>query len=77
MVHEKNSRVSLCVRVSPYMLVTLIFYFVLILVGLVNSCSSEVSEKHGFPRTCLATLSLETVEDVMGGEVDELEEDVG
>ena len=32
---------------------------------------------HGSPRSCLATLSLDTVEDVMGGEVDELEEDVG
>ena len=31
----------------------------------------------GLPRSCLATLSLDTVEDVMGGEVDELEEDVG
>ena len=29
------------------------------------------------PRSCLTTLSLDTVEDVMGGEVDELEEDVG
>ena len=54
-----------------------LFFVFLILVGLVNSCSSEISEKHGSPRTCLATLSLETVEDVMGGEVDELEEDVG
>ena len=31
----------------------------------------------GPPRSCLATLSLDTVEDVMGGEVDEIEEDVG
>ena len=29
------------------------------------------------PRSCLATLSLDTIEDVMVGEVDELEEDVG
>ena len=29
------------------------------------------------PRACLITLSLDTVEDVMVGEVDELEEDVG
>ena len=28
-------------------------------------------------RPCLSTLSLDTVEDVMGGEVDELEEDLG
>ena len=28
-------------------------------------------------RSCLSTLSLDTVEDVMGGEVDELEEDLG
>ena len=28
-------------------------------------------------RSCLATLSLDTVEDVVVGEVDELEEDVG
>ena len=32
---------------------------------------------HGSPRAYLATLSLDTVEDVMVGEVDELEEDVG
>ena len=36
-----------------------------------------MSECHGSPRSCLATLSLDTVEDVMGGEVEELEEDVG
>ena len=35
----------------------------------------EVSEEHA--RSCLATLSLDTVEDVVGGEVDEHEEDVG
>ena len=46
---------------------------------LVGSCnnSSVVSEVNGSRRACLATLSLDTVEDVMGGEVDELEEDVG
>ena len=48
-----------------------------ILVGLVNSCSSEISEEHGSPRSCPATLSLDTDEDVMVGEADELEEDVG
>ena len=69
------------------------------LVGLVNSCSSEVSEEHGSPRSCHSTclfdtaagkwsvphaspralfsLSLDTVADVVVGEVDELEEDVG
>ena len=36
-----------------------------------------VSFPHGSPRSCLATLSLDTIEDVMGGEEDELEEDVG
>ena len=69
------------------------------MVGLVNSCSSEMSV--GSPRSCLSTLSLDTiavgkestphrslrscqatlslgtVEDVMVGEVDELEEEVG
>ena len=48
-----------------------------LLVGLVNSCSSEISEEYGSRRSCLATLSLDTVEDVMDGEVDELEEDLG
>ena len=47
------------------------------LVGLFNSCSSEISEEHGSHRSCLATLSLDTVEDVMRGEVDELQEHVG
>ena len=32
---------------------------------------------HTGPCSCLATLSLDTVEDVMVGEVDQLEEDVG
>ena len=32
---------------------------------------------YGFRRACLSTLSLDTVEDVMDGEVDELEEDSG
>ena len=32
---------------------------------------------HGSHRSCLARLSLDTDEDVMAGEVDELEEDVG
>ena len=31
---------------------------------------------HGSPRSCLATHLFDTVEDVMGGEVDELEEDL-
>ena len=59
------------------------------LVGLVNgsqrsflsTCSLDTdtgseSIPHRSHRSCLATLSLDTVEDVMGGEVDELEEDV-
>ena len=32
---------------------------------------------HGSPRACLVALSLDTVEYVMVGQVDELEEDVG
>ena len=46
------------------------------MVGLVNN-SSDTSEEYGFPRSCLSTLSLDTVEDVMVGEEDELEEDLG
>ena len=46
------------------------------LVGLFNN-SSDVSEEYGSHRSCLSTLSLDTVEDVMGVEVDELEEDLG
>ena len=53
------------------------FSFVLgFLFGLVNN-SSGVSEECGSLRSCLSTRSLDTVEDVMGGEVDELEEDLG
>ena len=62
-----------------------LFYFGF-LVGLYNN-SSDVSEDHGSLSTCLSTLSLDTiawgwsawsisVEDVMGVEVDELEEDL-
>ena len=47
----------------------------MILVGLVNN-SSDVSEEDGSLRTFLSTLSLDTIEDVMVGEVDELEEDL-
>ena len=54
-----------------------------ILVGFVNN-SSDVSEAYGSPCSCLSTLSLGgwseqsiSVEDVMGGEVDELEEALG
>ena len=47
------------------------------LVGLVNSCSSGIPEEHGSHRSCLATISLDTIEVVMVGEGDELEEDVG
>ena len=39
--------------------------------------TGEESIPHRSPRACLITLSLDTVEDVMVGEVDELEEDVG
>ena len=63
-------------RVSPYLLVILIFFGFWVLVSLVNN-SSEVSEEYGSPRSCLSTRSLDTVEDVMDGEVDELEEDLG
>ena len=35
------------------------------------------SVPHKSPRAYLTTLSLDTVEDVMVGDVDELEEDVG
>ena len=45
--------------------------------GLVNNSSSGVPEDHKSPRAYLATLLLDTVEDVMVGEEDELEEDVG
>ena len=62
-------------RVSPYSLVILFFDF-WVLVGLFNN-SSDASEEYGSLRSCLSTLSLDTVEDVMGGEVDELEEDLG
>ena len=31
---------------------------------------------YGSPLSCLSTLSLDTVEDVMGGEVDEFEEEL-
>ena len=39
--------------------------------------TGQESVPHGSHRSCLVTLSLDTGEDVMGGEVDELEEDVG
>ena len=45
--------------------------------GLVNNSSSGIPEDHRSPRAYPTTLSLDTVEDVMVGEVDELEEDVG
>ena len=87
-------------RVSPFLIGVFVFIWFLVLDGFVNSWSSEISEEHGFPRSCLstrlldtvagwgsiphgslrsclATLPLDTIEDVMGGEVDELEEDVG
>ena len=35
------------------------FRFYLVLVGLVNN-SSEISEEHGSPRSCLSTRSLDT-----------------
>ena len=55
----------------------LIFFFdVGVLVGLVNN-SSDTSEEYGSLRSCLSTLSLDTVEDVMVGAVDELEEELG
>ena len=51
------------------------------LVGLVNgshrSFLSTCLLPHRSPRACLITLSLDTVEDVMVVEVDELVEDVG
>ena len=47
-----------------------------ILFGLVNN-SSVVSEDCRSLRFCPATFSLDTIEDVTGGEVDEFEEDVG
>ena len=109
-LHEKNSRVSLCVQElchpqdSLWILATIPvrrnntglpvpvrdFSFLLglvILVGLFNN-SSYVSEEYGSLRTCLSTLSLDTiaggwsefsnsVEDVVGVEIDDLEEDVG
>ena len=65
-------------QVSPFLVVVFVFLFVFgFLVGLVNSCSSGIPEEHGSPRSCLSTHSLDTVEDVVVGEVDELEEDVG
>ena len=82
MVHEKNSRVSLCVqelfhpqdlseflqpfryvgmiRVSPYLFGILILILFSVWVGLFNN-SSDVSEEYGSPRTCLSTLSLDTI----------------
>ena len=61
-------------------------HFYLVLVGLFNN-SSDVSKEYGSLRTCLSTLSLDTiaggwsewsisVEDVMGVEMDELEEEL-
>ena len=47
------------------------------MVGLVNNSSSGIPEDQRSHRAYLTTLSLDTVEDVMVGEVDELEEDVG
>ena len=47
------------------------------MVGLVNNSSSGIPEDHRSLRAYLTTLSLDTVEDVMVGEVDEREEDVG
>ena len=44
---------------------------------LLDTPAGKGSIPHGSPRSCLATLSLDTVEDVMDGEADELEEDVG
>ena len=75
------------IRVFPYLLVILFLIWFLVLVGLFNN-SSDVSEEYGSPRTCLSTLSLDTiaggwsewsisVEDAMGVEVDELGEDLG
>ena len=48
------------IRVSTYLLVILILFGFEILVGLSNN-SSGVSEEYGSPRTCLSTLSLDTI----------------
>ena len=74
-------------RVSPHLFVIIIFFGFGILVGLFNN-SSNASEEYGSLRTCLSTLSLDTIvgrwsewsisfEGVVCVEVDELEEDVG
>ena len=42
-----------------------------------NTVTGKESIPHRSHRACLVTLSLDTVEDVMVGKVDELEEDVG
>ena len=64
-------------QVSPFLNAVFVLFGFGFLVGFVNSCSSGVPEEHRSLRSCLATLSLDTVEDVMVGEVEELEEDVG
>ena len=79
------------IRVSPYLLVGFVFSWVLDFwlaqstglsvlafqpVYLTQLRDRNLSHT-GLPRACLVTLSLDTVEDVMVGEVDELEEDVG
>ena len=78
-------------RISPYLLVILIFiwffgFWLAWSTTLLKFQKSTVLtlpvhtftwHNCGCPRSCLSTLSLDTVEDVMGGEVDELEEDVG
>ena len=71
MVHEKNWSVGHCVE-------ELCFLFGFgFWEGISVLSFQHVYLTHKSHRSCLATLSLDTVEDVSGGGVDELEEDVG
>ena len=46
-------------RVSPFLIGSSFLFGFGFLVGLVNSCSSEISEEHGSRRSCLSTCLLD------------------
>ena len=77
------------IQVSPFLIAVFVFiWFGIFCLALSTAPPLGFQKKTGLPvlafqhvylitRSCLATLSLDTVEDVMVGEVDEHEEDVG